>query len=432
MTGQPDFDVIVVGAGIAGSVTAYLLAQQGLSVAVIERGESPGSKNLSGGVLYCHPLQQVFPDFLAAAPVERRIDRNQVCFLNRGSWVALDYADERLHAEGTAVTVLRGRLDPWLAERAEEAGAMVMPGVRVDALVRDDDGRTAGVRAGEDELRCHVVVAADGVNSFLCRDAGLRPRPSPDQLAVGVKALIRLPQTELEARFGVTGDRGVAMAVVGDCTQGIGGGGFLYTNRDTISLGVVLRLDDLTAKQATAVEVFDRFLEHAFVDRFIAGGELVEYGCHLVAEGGQAMQGRLVHDGLVVVGDAAGFTLNTGLTVRGMDLAAGSAIAAAPAIAAAIAAGDTSAAGLAGYPAALAASSVGADMATYARAPRFLENERLYGAYGELLADVLRGVFQLDGSPRRRLLPTARAALKHSPLGLAQLARDAWQGVRAL
>lgn len=270
------------------------------------------------------------------------------------------------------------------------------------------------------------------MNSFLCREAGLRARPSPDQLAVGVKALIRLPQPELEARFGVTGDQGVAMAIVGDCTHGIGGGGFLYTNTDSVSLGVVLRLDDLTAKRAAATDVFDRFLEHRFVDRFVDGGELIESGCHLVAEGGQAMRGTIVHDGLVVVGDAAGLTLNTGLTVRGMDLAAASAIAAAPAIAAAIQAGDTSAAGLAGYETALAESFAGRDMATYARAPRFLENDRLYGAYGELLADVLRGVFQLDGGPRQRLLPTARTALKHSGLGLADLARDAWQGVPAL
>lgn len=141
MADEPDFDVIVVGAGIAGSVTAYLLAGQGLSVAVIERGESPGSKNLSGGVLYSHSLQQVFPDFLTTAPVERRVDRNQVCFLNADSWVSLDHADERLHAAGSAVTVLRGRLDPWLAERCEEAGAMVMPGVRVDGLLRDMPGR---------------------------------------------------------------------------------------------------------------------------------------------------------------------------------------------------------------------------------------------------------------------------------------------------
>lgn len=432
---EPDFDVIVVGAGVAGCVAAYQLANAGLEVALIERGEAAGSKNLSGGVLYSKVMEQVFPDFLAEAPIERRIDRNQLVFLNPESWVAIDYADERLGTAGTAVTVLRARLDAWLAEQCELAGVAVMPGVRVDALLRegtDTAPRIVGVGADEDELRARVVVAADGVNSFLCRDAGLRQQPSPDQLAVGVKALVKLPQDVVEQRFGLSGDSGAAVAVVGACTQGIGGGGFLYTNRDSVSVGVVLRLDDLVAKKGNSSEVFDQFLQHPFVEAKVAGGELVEYGCHLVAEGGQRMRGQLTWDGLVVVGDAGGFTINNGLTVRGMDLAAGSGIAAATAIAAAIAAGDTSATGLAGYERDLDAGFVGKDLRTYARAPKFLETERLYGDYGELLANVMHGVFDLDTSPRKSLVRMALQELKRSPVRMGQLAADAWGAVRAL
>ena len=93
---EVDFDVIVVGAGIAGCITAYQLAQQGRSVVLIERGEAPGSKNLSGGVLYCRGMQKVFPDFLGQAPVERRITRNYINFLNADSSVGIDYKDTRL------------------------------------------------------------------------------------------------------------------------------------------------------------------------------------------------------------------------------------------------------------------------------------------------------------------------------------------------
>lgn len=432
---EPDFDVIVVGAGIAGGVTAYQLAQQGLAVALIERGESPGSKNLSGGVFYARVLEAVFPGFLEQAPIERRIERNQLCFLNRESWVAVDYSDQRLAAAGTAVTVLRARLDAWLAEQCEAAGVMVMSGVRVDGLLVEGSAaspRIVGVRAGEDELRARVVVAADGVNSFLCREAGLRSRPDPKQLAVGVKALVRMPREAIEDRFGLSGDAGSATAVVGACTQGIGGGGFLYTNLDSISVGVVLRLDDLVAKGANSREVFDGFLAHPFVAGRLAGGELAEYGCHLVAEGGQAMRGRLTWDGLVVVGDAAGFTINNGLTVRGMDLAAGSGVAAATGIAAALAADDTTASGLAGYERALDESFVGRDLRTYAGAPRFLESPRLYGAYGDLLADVLFDVFHLDTRPRKRLLATARDALRRSPVRMGELVSDAWGAVRSI
>lgn len=432
---EPDMDVIVVGAGIAGSVTAYLLAQQGLQVALIERGEVPGSKNLSGGVLYCRVLTEIFPDLLEQAPIERRIVRNRLCFLNPDSSVAVDYRDERLADPVNAVTVLRARFDPWLASRCEEMGVMLMPGVRVDQLLTEEvDGtrRVVGVRAGEDELRAHVVVAADGVNSFLARQVGLRRDPADHELAVGVKCVVALPRETIEERFSVSGDDGVAMALVGDCTSGVAGGGFLYTNTESLSVGAVLRLDDLLAKGRRSADIMEGFLAHPFLAPYLRDGEVVEYGCHLVAEGGLAAVGTLTTDGLVVVGEAAGLTLNTGLTVRGMDLAVGSAIAAAEGIAAAIAATDVSAAGLAGYERALQDSFVGKDMRTYARAPRFLERERMYGAYGELLAEVMNGVFGLDTTPRRRLLTLARQALARSPITVPQLVGDAVAAGRSL
>lgn len=432
---EPDFDVIVVGGGIAGCVTAYLLAQHGHTVALLERGEQVGSKNLSGGVFYAKVMERVFPDFLTTAPIERRIDRNQLIFVNDGSWVGVDYADSRLSSAGTAVTVLRGRLDAWLGEQCEQAGVMVMPGIRVDELLREGsptNPRIVGVRAGEDELRARVVVAADGVNSFLARGAGLRTAPPLQHLAVGVKGHVTLPRRSIEERFGLNGDRGAALALVGSVTKGVGGGAFLYTNTESVSLGVVLRLDDLVAKVMSSSQIFDDYLAHPLVAGYLDGGRLSEYGCHLVAEGGIAMRGRVTWDGLLIVGDAAGMTINNGLTVRGMDLAAQSAISAADAVNAALLAGDTSSAGLAGYEASLDASFAGADLKTYARAPAFMENPRLYRDYGQLLADVMHGVFGLDTTPRRSLLRVARNALKGSPVTLKNLALDAWGAVRSL
>ena len=434
-TAEPDFDVIVIGAGIAGCVTAYLLAQQGRSVLLIERGEAPGSKNLSGGVLYSRGIQEVFPDFLAEAPVERRITRNYISFLNAGSSVAIDYKDDRLADPVNAVTVLRAKLDAWLAQKCEEAGALIMPGVRVDRVLTEDgpEGRrVVGVQAGEDELRAHVVVAADGVNSFIGKEVGLRQNEPLHHLAVGVKSVVSLPRETIEARFNLTGDEGAAIAAVGDCTEGVGGGGFLYTNIDSISVGIVVRLDDLTAKKKVVTNIFDHFLEHRFIAPYLEGGELAEYGCHLVAEGGLAMIGEIAMDGMVVVGDAAGLTLNTGLTVRGMDLAVGSAVAAADAIGPALERGDTSRAGLAGYREKLFASYAGRDMKTYAKAPAFLEAERMYKQYGEFMADVLYGAFNLDTQPRRHLLSVARKTLAQSPLKLRQLVSDGIAGARAL
>ena len=219
---------------------------------------------------------------------------------------------------------------------------------------------------------------------------------------------------------------------MGDCTRGIAGGGFLYTNRESLSVGVVLRLDDLVARGADSAEIFEHFLGHPALAPLLAGGRLVEYGSHLVAEGGLDMLGEVACDGMVVVGDAAGLTLNTGLTVRGMDLAAESGLVAADAVDAALTAGDVSARGLAGYREALLASTTGRDLRTYAKAPAFLERGRMYQDYGPLLGDVLRAVYDHDLRPRRHLRTVALGELRRSGVRVRDLVADGLAGVRAL
>lgn len=433
MTGYlADVDVVVVGGGVAGLVCARELARGGREVVLIERGPEAGSKNLSGGVFYSRVMEEAYPGFIDEAPIERRITRNVLSFLNPSSAVNIDYWDARLSSPVNAVTVLRAKLDAWLAERAEEAGVMVMAGVRVDSLLVEG-GRVVGVRGGEDELRARVVVVAEGVNGFLAEEAGIRPKQPPRHLAVGVKSVIGLPRTVLEDRFRLVGDDGVAYAVVGDCTQGVAGGGFLYTNADSVSVGVVLHLADLTRRGLSSTDVHDHFLAHPAIAPLLAGGELLEYGCHLTIEDGPTMVTQpLARPGLLLVGDAAGFTLNTGLTIRGMDLAAGSALAAARTVERALSAGDFSQASMDRYPEELKASWVGQDMATYAKAPAFLETPRLYGEYGQLLADVFHRIYDHDLTPRRSLSAVARAAFKASGLKLRTVARDVTAAVRAL
>ena len=426
-----DFDVIVIGAGVAGCVTAYQLATKGRSVLLVERGAKPGSKNLSGGIFYCRVMEQVMPGFVTEAPVERRITRNCLSFLSPTSFVNVDYRDQRLAEPVNAVTVLRAKLDEWLAGKCEEAGVTLLPGVKVDSLLRNGD-QFVGIKAGDDEMRCRVVVAADGVNSFICRDAGIRPKEPTKHLAVGVKSVIRLSREVIEDRFNLTGNEGAAYAVVGDCTKGVAGGGFMYTNIDSVSIGVVLRLDDLAERGETSSELHDRFVNHPAIEPFLRGGELLEYGCHLVAEGGQSMVHDLTRPGLVAVGDAAGLTLNTGFTVRGMDLAAGSGITAAKVIDAALRTGDFSQASLDAYKAELDRTFVGQDMNTYAKVPAFMENPRLYGDYGLMLSDVLYGIYNLDTSPRKHALPTAMAAFNKSPLKVVQVVKDILAALRGV
>lgn len=402
--GAHDVDVVVVGAGPAGSAAALRLAQRGLDVALVERGGAPGEKNLSGGVLYLDALVGAVGDAWREAPLERVVTRNVTTLLSPDAAVSLDYTDSSLASVGAtgapnAATVLRARFDPWLAGLAESAGAFLMPGMLVEALAVAEDAsapggrRVAGVVAGGQVMLARAVVLADGVNSFLARGAGLRPAPTAHHLAVGVKAVLGLAPDQIEARFGVVGGEGAAHTLIGDATLGVAGGAFLYTNRDSLSVGVVLRLDSLAASGRSAREVFRHLLGHPGLQRYTAGAEVLEYGSHLVAEGGAAEVGTVAWPGCVVVGDAAGLTLNSGLVLRGMDLAITSGAVAGGVVADAIAADDPGA--TLAYQGALEASSAYRDMQTQAGMAGLLERDGPYGPWGSAARDALRTIYTI-------------------------------------
>ncbi len=185
------FDAIVVGAGVAGTVAAYVMAKAGLDVLVIERGNSAGSKNMTGGRLYAHSIESIMPGFATSAPIERVVTREKISFLTEESAVTLDFHRAPPTPPLTSYTVLRNKLDPWLMAQAEQAGAQFIPGVRVDALVREGN-RVTGVQAGDDILDANIVILADGVNSMLGRSLDMVPVSSAHHYAVGVKELIGL------------------------------------------------------------------------------------------------------------------------------------------------------------------------------------------------------------------------------------------------
>lgn len=426
------FDAIIVGAGLAGSAAAYRLAQTGLEVVLVERGPYPGSKSLSGGVLYGRVLSELIPNFWDEAPVERFINNQVITFMTGEASFSVDFKTQAFSAPPyNGFSVLRARFDRWLGEKAEEAGAMLVPGIRVDHLLRED-GRIVGIVAGDEEMRADVVIAADGANAFLAQEAGLRERIPPAHIAVGVKELIGLPRETVEERFRLTGNEGTAYAIVGFATRGVSGGGFLYTNLESVSVGVVMHLDDLIRHNLKPGDILEDFLAHPLIAPLIRGGRLLEYGAHLVPEAGLQGMPRLVTDGFLVVGDAAGLTVNNGLVVRGMDLAIGSGIAAAEAVLAAKEKGDFSAQGLSVYPQKLEASFVMQDMRTYANAPHFMENPRLYAAYPQLATTLMAQLFAQTSQPKAHILPTLLKAVKESKISLLDLALDGWKGVRTL
>ncbi|WP_448885622.1 FAD-dependent oxidoreductase [Citrobacter telavivensis] len=424
------FDAIVVGAGVAGTVAAYIMAKAGLDVLVIERGNSAGSKNMTGGRLYAHVIERIMPGFAQQAPVERKVTREKISFMTQESATTLDYHREQADVPGQAsYTVLRNRLDPWLMEQAEAAGAQFIPGVRVDALIREGN-QVTGVQAGDDILEANVVILADGVNSMLGRSLGMVPASSAHHYAVGVKELIGLSPEQINDRFNLSGNEGAAWLFAGSPSNGLMGGGFLYTNRDSVSLGLVCGLGDMAHAQKSVPQMLEDFKQHPTVRPLIQGGKLLEYSAHMVPEGGLAMVPELVGDGVMIVGDAAGFCLNLGFTVRGMDLAIASAEAAAHAAIVAKERQDFSARTLAEYKSELEKGCVMRDMQHFRKMPALMENPRLFTQYPRMVADIMSDMFTIDG---RQNQPMRKMILSHAKqVGLMNLLKDGIKGVTAL
>ncbi len=426
-----DFDAIVVGSGCAGPVAAYELAKAGRSVLVIERGNFSGAKNVSGGRLYTHSLRAVFPDFASTAPLERRITRERVTMLAPDAATTLDVTDELMGAERyESYSVLRARFDPWLAGKAEEAGAEFIHGIAVEALLKTD-GRVSGVRAGSDEITADVVLLCDGVNSLLVPQAVGSAPLKPNQVAVGIKEVIALPEKVISDRSLCADGDGMAWLFVGDATHGRVGGGFLYTNRESISIGLVATISDLSDSDVPIYQMLDDFKRHPAVAPIIAGGTVVEHSGHMVAEAGYDAMPPLVADGVLLAGESALMCVNAGYTVRGMDFAVAAGQQAGRSAAAALEAGDTSAAGLAGYRAALEESFVLQDLKTLRRFPHFMESTpRIFDQYPKLARDAMRALFLVDGTPMKPLRKTMPPTVKR--VGFLNLAKDLTRGVRAL
>lgn len=431
MTADDRFDCIVVGGGVAGLTAAYRLAKAGLGVVLIERGSTAGNKNMTGGRLYAHSLEKVMPGFAERAPIERRIVHERICMLTDDAQVAIDFHEGKEQSPQTAsYSVLRSIFDAWLAEEAEAAGVEIISGIRVDELLIRD-GVVCGVIAGDDELEAKVTILADGVNSLLAQKAGMRKEFSPSHLAVGIKELVSLPASVIEDRFQADSDTGTAVMYAGSITDGAFGGGFLYTNKESISLGIVVSLHDVVRGNRSTPEMMDYFRNHPSIAPLIRGGKLLEYSAHLLPEGGMAMMPPLYGDGVLVVGDAAGLCVNLGYMARGMDLAITSADIAADVVISAVEAEDFSKERLATYQEALKQSYVLSDLELYRNAPDFFsQTPRLFTEYPQMLADMMRGLFHVDGSASTRLskkmLPLARK------IGLLNILGDVRKGMKAL
>lgn len=428
-----DFDAIVVGAGCAGSVAAYELAKAGKEVLLIERGNFAGAKNMTGGRIYAHSLRKVFPDFESEAPLERKITRERISLMTQEANLTMDFTSEAMRAEdNVSYSVLRAPFDQWLAGKAEAAGAETIYGIPVELLVKDASGKICGIRAGEDEISAEVVILCDGVNSLLAKDAVGYDRPPASQVAVGVKEVFMLDEKTVSDRLLCADGEGAAWLFVGDATHGVFGGGFMYTNRESISLGVVAGIEACASGKGKPVyQMLEDLKNHPSVAPLIHDAKVVEHSGHMVPEGGVNIMPPLTGDGVMLAGDSAMMCINLGYMVRGMDYAIAAGQIAGQSAARAIDAGDTSASGLKGYAASLNGSFVMKDLRQYKNEPAFLEGfTRMFNEYPELARDVLNDMFIVDGAPATPIKQKIVPRLKK--VGMLNILRDARGAMRAL
>ncbi|MBI4083798.1 MAG: NAD(P)-binding protein [Candidatus Lambdaproteobacteria bacterium] len=431
MASDREFEAIVVGAGPAGSMAAWRLAALGRRVALLERGPFPGAKNLFGGMVYSVELARHFPGFATEAPIERPVTRHATYLLDAGRHLLLDFACEPFgEAPYNGFTCYRSRFDRWLAERAVAAGALLLPATVADGLLVER-GRVTGVAVRREggALRAPIVIAADGALSLLGQQAGLVAPPDPRHFSLGVREVLALPEQTIEERFQIEPGGGCAALFLGTIPGEMQGGGFIYTQRDTLAVGFVAQLESLQRSTLGAPEALDAFKAHPTVRRLIQGGERLEFGAHLVPEAGGSVARRLAGEGILLAGDAAGLVLAGGILYEGVHYAMHSGVLAAEAAHQALAKGDTGRRGLAPYERALARSYVGRNLQTFRAIPGFLAGPRLYRQYPAALCRAAEAFFRADDAGHRKLGALLRRQLRGIP-PLAIL-KDLWRAARA-
>jgi len=422
-----DFDAIVVGAGMAGSSAAIRLAQGGANVLLVERGAEPGTKNLSGGILWGQDLARILPNWWREMPIERHLVRKRFGFLTAESALSFDLEEAAWNREPyVAHSVLRSRTDSWLAKKAEEAGATVVPAVPVERLNWEGARAHGIVQAGE-KMTAPVTILADGANSRLSLGTPIRPDAhlSPDATELGIKEVFRLDPSVIEDRFHVSGSEGHAEEwVAGMFPAGVMGGGFLYTNRDTVSLGIIVQIRSLYDRGAYSQELVERFKLHPAIANRLKGAELVEYGAKLIPSGWSSRPAAFHGDGWMVAGDAAGFVFSNGISIQGMNYAVRSGLEAAETALAAKAAGSAAATVLAEYDRRLESTDILPDFRDFARLDRVKWNPRIYTVYPKFATELLRSMMADARSPKRSARKLLLAAQKAAGAKTTDLLRD--------
>ncbi len=431
---EEKFDAIVIGAGMAGNAAAYTMASRGLNVLQLERGEYAGSKNVQGGILYADMLEKIIPNFREEAPLERHLIEQRFWMVTDRSHTGMQYRSDDFNEEKpNRYTIIRSQFDRWFNKEVQSKGAIVISETTVTELVSDAYGKVIGVRTDRrgGTIFADVVVIAEGVNGLLGTRAGLRPTPKAEHVALAVKEMHFLPRETIEARFNLHGDEGVVIECAGTISKGMTGMGFVYTNKESISVGMGCLVSDFAETSETPYGLLETFKAHPSIAPLLEGSEVKEYAAHLIPEGGYKCLPEFFGDGWVVVGDAA--QLNNAIHREGSNLAMTSGRLAGEAIFQIKSRRDPmTKQNLALYKKFLDDSFVMKDLKKYKDMPALLHTQaqNFFLTYPTLVSKAMENFLRVDGTPKiDKEKASVRSFVKER--SLTGLVGDAWRLARA-
>lgn len=424
------FDLIVVGGGPAGLTAAYVAAKAGLQVIVLERGDFCGSKNVFGGIFFTNVMRQIMPDFEGDAPVERVVTKRRWSLLTPDGEIGGGFKFKKFGEppHNNSYTVLRAKFDKWFADKVEEAGAMIITGAVVDGFITEN-GKVKGVKARmeDGDIYGDMVILADGVNSLLAKTLGMHNELPAVSTIVGVKEIITLPEERICDRFGLTDNEGAAYEYFGFAAKGAVGSGFIYTNKDTISVGVGGTVASLIEHKLNPNDLLEFFKAHPAVAPLVRDGEQKEYAAHLIPDMGYNGISKLSSGNVMVVGDAAGF-VNASLFHEGTNLAMESGRIAGETAVSAKKSGDFSEGKIAEYGKKMSESFVIKDLKKFRNLPKTLEHSpQLFEKYPKIMEEFVRDMFTVDGEPKnkKQIRLIKRLLKQESIFGFAKTAFNA-------
>lgn len=392
-------EVIVVGGGPAGICAAITIARAGRKVVLIERGSFSGSKNMFGGAIYVQPTKEIFPNFEESAPIERKTAMHKYIMCTEEESVSATYQSKE--TEANSYSVIRSKFDRWMAQEAQKEGVVLVTETVVKELIVKEN-KVVGVKTELEEYFADIVIVADGVNSLLAKQIGLRKEIKPKDVALGVKEVIKLNKEKIEERFNLNDNEGAIYEVFGGAMLGQLGLGYVYTNKETVSIGLGISLETLAEEKLKPYELLDKMKAHPALTPLIKDGELVEYSAHLIPEGGYKKVPKLYSDGVMLVGDSAMLVNN--LHWEGTNLAMISGKLAGETALTALEKGDFSANTLSLYQKKMENSFIMKDLKSYKNLMDIIHHraKSYLGYYPQKIAGFFKMFTGVDSVPKRK------------------------------